>query len=316
MPQEDSAIDVLCAGHACFDTVFTVGHHPAPDEKAVASALLTCGGGPAANAAVGVSRLGLCAAFVGCLGNDLFGRQCLAEFRAEGVDTALTVTGDYPTPLSAILVKPDGRRTVVNHRGDTPDLAQLPAGRPVPQARVLLMDGHQPEISLQLTGRLSGSAASVLDAGSLHRGTRLLVTRVDHVVASRKFARQYSGGRDDAGALDLLAEVCPSVVITLGEEGLIWKRKDNGRGRLAGFDIAAVDTTGAGDAFHAAFCAGIAWDLAWHDLLDFCSAVGALACLQTGARPALPRLSRVIDFLRQQGRNRELVATLTAVASR
>lgn len=316
MSREDSAIDVLCAGHACFDTVFTVDHHPAPDEKAVASALLTCGGGPAANAAVGVSRLGLRAAFAGCLGEDLFGRRCLAELGEEGVDTALTVTGDYPTPLSAILVKPDGLRTVVNHRGDTPDLAQLPAGRRVPRARVLLMDGHQPEISLQLTDRLAGGAATVLDAGSLHRGTRLLVERVDHVVASRKFARQYSGRRDDAGALDLLAEVCPSVVITLGQEGLIWKGKETGRGRLPGFDIAAVDTTGAGDAFHAAFCAGIAWDLAWHDLLGFCSAVGALACLQTGARPALPHLSRVIDFLGQQGGSRELVAILAAAACR
>ncbi len=316
MTQDASFIDVLCAGHACFDMVFTVDHHPAPDEKTVASALLTCGGGPASNAAVGVSRLGLRAAFAGCLGDDLFGRQCLAEFREEGVDTTLTVTGDYPTPLSAILVKPDGRRTVVNHRGDTPDLAQLAADRPIPQTRVLLMDGHQPEISLQLTDSLSGSAATVLDAGSLHRGTRLLVKRVDHVVASRKFACQYSGQSDDARALDLLAQVCPSVVITLGEEGLIWKGNDTGRGRLAGFDIAAVDTTGAGDAFHAAFCTGVAWGLAWHDLLVFCSAVGALACLQTGARPALPHLPRVIDFLGQNEGNRELVDTLSAVASR
>ena len=67
-----------------------------------------------------------------------------------------------------------------------------------------------------------------------------------------------------------------------------------GHGRLAAFGVTAVDTTGAGDAFHAAFCAGIAWGLAWHDLLRFSSAVGALTCLQTGARPALPRKPRPV----------------------
>ncbi len=314
MLSDDPGVDVLCAGHACFDMVFSVDHHPAPDEKAVASALLTCGGGPAANAAVGVSRLGLRSAFAGFLGEDLFGRQCLAEFREEGVDAALTVTGDFPTPLSAILVKPDGRRTVVNHRGDTPDLAPLPAHRAVPRARVVLMDGHQPEISRQLLDDLPGTAA-VLDAGSLHRGTRLLVKRVDHVVASRKFARQYSGQREASKALDLLAQVCPSVVITLGEKGLIWRGKDTGSGRLAAFGVTAVDTTGAGDAFHAAFCAGIAWGLAWHDLLRFSSAVGALCCLQTGARPALPRLPQVVAFLHRQAGCRELAEKLAAVGS-
>ncbi len=313
MPADTPRLDVLCTGHACFDMVFSVDRHPAPDEKAVASALTTCGGGPAANAAVGVARLGLRAAFAGCLGEDLFGRQCLAEFRCEGVDTGLTVTGEYPTPVSAILVKPDGKRTVVNHRGDTPNLARLPEDRGVPPACVLLMDGHQPEISLELMERLPG-AVTVLDAGSLHRGTQLLMGRVDHVVASQKFARQYSGEANDRQALARLATVCPSVVVTMGEEGLAWEGKKTGGGRLEAFEVTAVDTTGAGDAFHAAFCVGIARGLPWDDLLRFSSAVGALACRRTGARPALPRLAQVVDFLRRRGPDGGLAKKLTALA--
>lgn len=292
--------------------VFSVDHHPTADEKTVASSLVTCGGGPAANAAVGVSRLGLRAAFAGYLGKDLFGRQCMAEFASAEVDTTLTATGIHPTPLSAILVKPDGRRTVINHRGDTPDLVQLPAHGPAPHTRVLLMDGHQSEVSLQLTETLGGAVVTVLDAGSLHQGTRLLLEHMDHVVASQKFARQYSGQANDRKALDRLADVCPSVVITRGEKGLIWGKKNAGRGRVAAFDIAAVDTTGAGDAFHAAFAAGIAWELSWQHLLRFSCAVGALACLKTGARPALPAHAQVIDFLRQRMGNQDLVKILIA----
>ena len=310
MSKKPVSVDVLCVGHACFDMVFAVGHHPAVDEKAVASSLVTCGGGPAANAAVGVSRLGLCSAFCGYLGKDLFGQRCMAEFASAEVDTGLTATGIYPTPLSAILVKPDGRRTVINHRGDTPDLVQLPANGSALRARVLLMDGHQPQVSLLLTETLGNTAVTVLDAGSLHHGTRLLMERVDHLVASQNFARQYSGLTNDQRALDCLAEVCPSVVITRGEKGLVWKRKNAVSGSMPAFDIAAVDTTGAGDAFHAAFAAGIAWGFSWQHLLHFSCAVGALACLKQGARPALPSNSQVIDFLKRRKGDRELIEIL------
>ena len=60
-------IDVLCVGHASYDLVFSVAHHPAEDEKMVAEGFVSCGGGPAANAAVTVAKLGFKAAFSGYL---------------------------------------------------------------------------------------------------------------------------------------------------------------------------------------------------------------------------------------------------------
>jgi sulfofructose kinase len=120
-------IDVMCVGHACFDLTFAVPHHPGPDEKGVADALVSSGGGPAANAAVTVARLGLRAAFAGYLGKDPWGERYLQELFDEGVDTAFVVRGSGPTPLSAILAKPDGKRTVINYHAETD---YLPAGRP------------------------------------------------------------------------------------------------------------------------------------------------------------------------------------------
>ncbi|MDZ4153040.1 MAG: carbohydrate kinase, partial [Methylicorpusculum sp.] len=51
------SVDVLCVGHASYDLIFAVPHHPNADEKIFADSLLACGGGPAANAAVTVARL-------------------------------------------------------------------------------------------------------------------------------------------------------------------------------------------------------------------------------------------------------------------
>ena len=294
-------VDVLCVGHACYDLVFAVERHPGPDEKVVAAQLTGCGGGPAANAAVAAARLGCRSAFAGYLGHDLYGQTHFQEFLSEGVFTGFVVRGDSPTPLSAILVKPDGARTVVNYRGST---AVLPSGRIdfSPGAfKVILFDGHEPYVSLALIdGGLTAGTRTVLDAGSVHRGTRELVGRVDYVVASEKFARDYTGETDHWAALAGLGQIAPAVIITRGEKGLIWQRVQQGSGRLDAFDVDAVDTTGAGDAFHGAFCAGLARGKSFPELLRYAGAAGALCCTKYGARPALPGAQEVADFLSRQ----------------
>jgi len=298
-------VDVLCVGHACYDLVFCIDHHPDADEKAFAEKLISCGGGPAANAAVTVSRLGLKSAFAGYLGNDFFGQRHLEEFGQAAVNTDLIVRGDSPTPLSAILVKPDGRRTVVNYKGET---APLPAdsmdlSRWHPQ--VILFDGHEPEVSLALMKAIKGRGIStVLDAGSVHRGSLKLLEQVDYAVVSQKFARECTGKEDPQQAALKLGQHSPGVVITLGEAGLVWKNAD-GSGSLPAFSIDAVDTTGAGDAFHGAFAAGLAYGKPWKDLLAYASAAGALCCTKYGARPAIPTAQGLAAFLKnhQKGGN-------------
>lgn len=296
----DRALDVLCVGHASYDLILTVPHHPEADEKMVADRLLGMGGGPAANAAVTVARLGLRAGFVGYLGEDLYGVCHLRELEVEGVDTRAVVRGPSPTPLSVILVKPDGKRALVNYKGDT---RPLPAERfhpPEEIVRVVLFDGHEPGLSeAALPWARRQGALTVLDAGSLHPGTRSLAFSVDHLVASEKFAAQWLGRPDPDQALAALAECSPCVVITLGERGLIWRR-GNESGAMPAFTITAVDTTGAGDAFHGAYAAGLAAGMDWKTLLRFASAAGALCCTKLGARSGIPSRPELETWLRRR----------------
>ena len=292
-------LDVLCVGHASYDLVFAVDHQPHANEKTFAEKFVSCGGGPAANAAVTVSRLGLKAAFAGYLGNDFFGQQHFEEFSREAVNTDLIVRGERPTPLSAIWVKPDGQRTVVTYKGATPSLPADSIELARWQPRVILFDGHEPEVSLALMEVINGRGIStVLDAGSVHRGSMKLLERVDYIVASQKFARECTGKENPRQAALKLDQLGPAVVITLGEAGLVWQNKD-GSGRLPAFSIDAVDTTGAGDAFHGAFAAGLAAGKPWKDLLVYASAVGALCCTQYGARPAIPTARELSGFLKK-----------------
>jgi sulfofructose kinase len=279
-------IDVLCVGHASYDLVFSVTHHPAEDEKISAEAFVGCGGGPAANAAVTVSKLGLKSSFAGYLGQDIYGEKHYQELLEYEVHTDLIIRNTSPTPLSAVLVKPDGNRALINYKGETKPLPSETIDFSSVTPKVVLFDGHEPYLSQSLLERTQNeSITTVLDAGSVHEGTLALMGEVDYLVCSEKFARQLAG--NEKAALTRLGEISPAVVITLGERGLIWRRGQE-HGALPAFPIIAIDTTGAGDAFHGAFAAAVSSRMNWSDVLRYASAAGSLCCSKIGARSGLP----------------------------
>lgn len=286
MTTQPLAVDVLCIGHASYDLVFSVDHHPTEDEKTFATGFIDCGGGPAANAAVMVAKLGLKAAFAGYLGADFYGDKHLQELADHRVETALVARGPAPTPISAVLVKPDGKRALVNYKVGTRPLPADALDFSGISPKVVLFDGHEPHVSAAYCPMLRArQIPTVLDAGSLHAGTQALMSQVDHLVCSEKFAVQVAGSVENA--LEQLAAVAPNVVITLGENGLFWRRGHE-HGFMPAFKVVDVDSTGAGDAFHGAFAAAVARRLPWLDTLRYASAAGALCCTQMGARPGLP----------------------------
>lgn len=279
-------VDVLCIGHASYDLVFSVDHHPAADEKTFATGFIDCGGGPAANAAVMVANLGYRAAFAGYLGADFYGNKHLQELNDHGVDTHLVVRGAAPTPISTVLVKPDGKRALINYKIGTKPLSADALDFRCLHPKTVLFDGHEPHVSVAYCRELRAKRIpAVLDAGSLHEGTQALMTQVDYLVCSEKFALQAAGSVELA--LAQFAEIAPNVVITLSERGLHWRRGAE-QGFMPAFTVADVDSTGAGDAFHGAFAAAIAQQLDWRETLRYASAAGALCCTRMGARPGLP----------------------------
>ncbi|MCB0168744.1 MAG: carbohydrate kinase, partial [Anaerolineae bacterium] len=251
---------------------------------------------PAANAAVVVARLEGTAAYAGYLGADVFGDRHLAELQADRVITDFIVRDSPATPLSVVLAKPGGERVLVNYRAAAPLPADSIDFAPV-RAKVMLFDGHEPELSLIALqhAKVHGSQ-TVLDAGSVHRGTLALADQVDYLVCSEKFALDFTGETDVNAALSKLVECNPNVVITMGAKGLLWQTP-LGQGRLSAYPIDAVDTTGAGDAFHGAFALCLAQEKAWPETLRFSSAVAALTCTKMGARSGLPDRAGVIKFL-------------------
>ena len=293
-------IDVLCVGATSYDFMFSVEHHPQPDEKATAKSFVACGGGPAANAAVTVARMGLRAAFSGYLSLDIFGQLHLDELQTAGVNTDLVVRGNHLTPVSSAWVKPNGDRSLVNYR---PAKAILPAAGidySEIEPKVILFDGHEPALSLELLNKARDKGIpTILDAGSLHYGTEQLYDKVSYLVCSIRFAQEITGETDAEAALAHLFACNKNIIITLGKDGLLWQT-EYGSGQFSAFPITAIDTTGAGDVFHGAFAYCIAAGKAWHVTLAYSSAAAALCCTHMGARPGIPDRLQVEAFLKKQ----------------
>ena len=301
-------IDALCVGHAAWDVTLPLDGYPAEDSKVEIPILAESGGGPAANAAYLLSQWGMRCAFAGVVGDDDYGRRVLREFEEIGTDlSGVERRPGYPTPLSVILVNErNGSRTIINRKAPTAPLARLPTEAAGWAPRVLLFDGHEPEASLAAIERFP-RAKTVLDAGSLRDGTRLLAGRVDYLVASAKFARQVTGlarlesGEERAEAIAALYRLTGKpVVITLGPDGLV-HGTDADCEHLPAFPAQAVDTTAAGDIFHGAFAYGVLAGMWWVELLRFASMAAALSVAVRGGRASIPALRDVQEALARGG---------------
>ena len=296
------AIDVLCVGHAAFDTSLFLDGFPEENGKLEVADLLTSGGGPAANAACLLAHWGLATAFAGVVGDDVYGKLVLQDFRTWGVDPSLTESRPgHTTPFSTILVNTrNGSRTIINRKVDTPPLTLSSVALSNLSPRVLLADGHELAAAEAALQRFP-DAFSILDAGSVRAGTLALAHRVDALVASERFARTatgFSGLQSETDLRECLLNLQeqfarPITVITLGERGLV-ADVGNGFYARAAETVAAVDTTAAGDMFHGAVAYGIVQGWTWPVILNVASRAAALSVTRRGGRQSIPTLAEVL----------------------
>ena len=293
--------DVIGIGYTALDYLGIVPHLPREDTKLEVRDFTIQGGGPTATALVTLRRLGLSAAYVGKIGDDGFGARMLEELRAEHVNVESVIVEPGATSQFAFIMvdAATAARTILWTRGTVsrlaPDEADLDL---VASARALLIDDLQPEAALAAAARAREEKIPVLiDAGSLREGIRELLPLCDYIIASEHFARQISGGPNVEKALEALAAFKPKVAaVTLGARGCL-AFADGRRIEVPGFEVKAVDTTGAGDVFHGAYLFGVLQDWDALGCCVFANAVAALKCRKLGGRAGIPSFAEAVAFI-------------------
>ncbi len=293
-------VDCLGLGIMPLDILFEIDGYPRAGSKRDATSLTIQGGGPVPNVLVGLKRLGRSVALITAVADDLAGRIGAEELIREGIDTGLLVwkkRGNSDTAGGFVEVK-SGRRTIVLHRTLAVRPRDVVTGN-LPIPKVIHLDGRDLEACMKLArwGRKVG-AKICFDIGSERNDVSPIFPLVDHLVVADSYALPFTGCRSARRAVEKLACLSPgTVVVTEGTRGSIgleageWVRQP-------AYRVKNLDTTGAGDAFHAGYIYGLLRGQSLPERLHFGAAVAALKCTRRGARAGTPTPAQVRRFLK------------------
>jgi len=257
-PDAPDGPDVVCVGLTTLDTVYTVAHHPAPDEKIAAARQDLAAGGPAANAAVTSAALGSRTTLVTALGTHPLAAVAADDLRAHRVNVLDATPDDASAPaLSSVYVQPaTAVRSVVSvNAADRSVPAPGELDELVGRARAVLVDGHHPDLlraAIDAAGR--HAVPVVLDGGSWKPQLDAVLHGVGWAVCGERFrvpgAAPTTQGEADTTE-ELLSRGVTLVAFTHGARPVTW-RTAHAAGSVDVPRVHAMDTLGAGDAFHGA----------------------------------------------------------------
>ena len=292
---------VLCVGVAVLDNIFAIEAFPPEPTKVFARDFTQVGGGPAANAAVTVSRLGGQASLWARVGDDQVGARIITEMEEYGVDIShMRRVPGRRSGVSAVMVDRKGERliTAFADRELDADSSWLPLDR-IQEFDVVLGDVRWPAASERAFRAASEQGIrTVLDADlTTDDAVDRLIHLADYAVFSAPALRRLSGEEEfETGLMRAQERTKGMVGVTLGARGFAWL--ENGQlHQTPSFPVDAVDTLAAGDVFHGAFALGIAEHLSLEETGRFAAAAAALKCTRWGGRAGIPSRSELDAFL-------------------
>jgi len=295
-------IDVVGFGLNSVDHLCVVERHPRLDSKQPLVAYDQQPGGQVPTALVALQRWGLRTAYVGAFGDDPGGVVARSALAAEGVDvTATVVRRNTRHPVAVILIDAvSGERSVLSDH--VPAMAL--ASTELPQAaltagRVLLMDAADPATAVRAAQWAKAAGLlTVLDMDVPGPGIDDLLAVTDVLITAREFVERLTGHQDLRAGLREAARRGPWFVgVTLGAGGALALVHGVSH-YVPAYRVQVVDSTGAGDIFHAGAIYGLlrAWSVP--DTLRFAAAAAALKCERLGGRPGIPTLERALELVR------------------
>jgi sulfofructose kinase len=289
-------VDVVGVGLNATDTLIPVQHYPAAGSKVEFRSANVLPGGQVATAMVACQSWGLRTRYIGKVGDDLAATLHRSEFANHGVETHLLTAPGCPSQQAFILVDDAGERTVLWKRDDR--LALQPSELRhdwIVEARALHLDGHDTAAAtVAATWARSAGIPVVADLDELYPGVDALLPLIDFLITSRDIPGRISGESDLRKSLPAVRTRYSArlTAATLGPEGVL--AYDGAKFHYApAFRVDTIDTTGAGDIFHAGFIYGLLQGWPLPRQLEFACAAAALNCTGIGARGHIAPLAEI-----------------------
>jgi sulfofructose kinase len=295
-----SKVDLVGVGLNATDTVIPLSTYPARGSKTEYSTVSTLPGGQVATTVVACQHWGLRSRYVGKLGDDLAATLHREAFSHAGVETRIITVPGGASAQSLILVDAQGERTVLCRRDERLALHPADLDREwITNARALHVDGYDTEAAiLAATWARAAGVPVIADLDELYPNVEALIDNVDYLIVSRDFPTRLTGEPDLEQALRKMQRRYSSrlAAATLGQDGVL---AFDGTRLLhtPAFCVPVIDTTGAGDIFHAGFIYALLQNWPLDRQLEFACAAAALNCTAVGARGGIHSLDDIATLI-------------------
>ena len=301
---------IVVVGSINLDLVAATQRIPQAGETVAGSNFQIFPGGKGANQAVAATRLGAPVSMLGKLGSDVFATELRKSLEDAGVETAAVANVPGPSGIALITTDIKGENSITIIGGANSQLARedIDANADLLRGAGIILT--QLEIPLSTVERLAQFTRKegiplMLDPAPARPLSPSLLECVDWITPNEGEAcsllgyspRELSEADLEDGATRLLQMGSRNVVLKLGARGCYLALADGTRKRLPAYNVSAVDTTAAGDAFNGAFAVAL---LAGKDPLSSASwamAVSAISVTRNGAQPSMPTFEEVERFL-------------------
>lgn len=302
--------EVVVFGSYNTDLMARTPHLPHPGESVIGSMFKMGPGGKGSNQAIAAAMAGAQTAFICKLGRDDFGKMALSWYGKTGVDTEHILFHDTePTGVALISVEEhSGENHIIVVPGSsltiTPEeIASCQSL--IKQAKVVLL---QLEVAYEANLAVAKMAADspavlILNTAPMSQGVPdELLALADFVTPNETEASVLSGvpiaslADAEKAAQVILDKGVGNVIITMGSQGAYFKNAEESF-LVPALPVAAVDTTGAGDAFHGGFAAALADGKSVREAMAYGTAVAALSVTRVGAAAAMPSRAETEAFL-------------------
>ena len=297
---ESSKVDLVAVGLNATDTLIPLSNYPARGSKMEYDSSTVMPGGQAATTVVACQTWGLRTRYVGKLGDDDAARLHRDAFVRAGVEAQLITVPGGISPQSLILVDGGGERTVLCRRDERLVLQPLDLRREwILNARALHLDGRDTAAATQAAAWARDAGIPVIaDLDETYPGVERLIENIDYLIVSRDFPCRLMHDPSLERSLRAmqLRFGCRLTAATLGQDGVLaW---DGEQFHLSSaYRVPVVDTTGAGDIFHAGFIYGLLRGWPLQRQLDFSCAAAAVNCMFSGARGGILPIQAIEELM-------------------
>jgi sulfofructose kinase len=295
------SIDVAVIGRSCLDYIAIVNQFPLENQKVPLELRLTEGGGQGGTASCCIATLGGNVAYVAKLGDDPEGRICIERLNAFGVPTDFIeiVKGGITPVAYAFITASTGERTIVYEPNKLPKIQMDDTlSDLLDQAKAALIDPEVTYLGKTIKALKGKHIKLVYDCERWRNGIQDVMETADYFIPSAEFlsVKELSFGEMSFKEKVIhLSKIVPGkLIVTNGEDGAYYVF--NGRlYHVAVPDVNAVDTIGAGDNFHAAFCLAITKGFDLHQTVRLSVAVASLSCRAYGGRKGVPHMTEALE---------------------